>query len=123
MYWYTQQTFVAQWGSYISCLFMCSNGVRQGGILSPLFFNIYVDDLSNNLTNVKTGCNINNIFMNHFMYADDTVLIASSPAPLQTLINCCSKFEKDNDMMFNTKKSLCMFVKSKKFSLYLRNFY
>ena len=120
MYWYTHQTFVAQWGSYISFPFMCSNGVRQGGILSLLFFNIYVDDLSNNLTNLKTGCNINNIFMNHFMYADDTVLIAPSPAALQKLINCCSIFANVNDMVFNSKKSVCLFVKLK--TLYLRNF-
>ena len=53
--------------------------------------------------------------MNHCMYADDTVLIAPSPAALQKLINCCSHFAKDNDMVFNTKKSVCMFVKSKKF--------
>jgi hypothetical protein len=66
MYWYTQQTFVIQWGSYMSSSFMCSNGVRQGGILSPIFFNIYVDELSCSLTNLKTGCNINNIFINHF---------------------------------------------------------
>ena len=106
MYWYTQQTFVVQWGSYLSSSFMCSNGVRQGGILSPIFFNIYVDELSCSLTNLKTGCNINNIFINHFMYADDTVLIAPSPVALQKLINCCLNFAKNNDMLFNTKKSV-----------------
>jgi len=85
---------------------MCSNGGRQGGILSPIFINIYVDEQSCSLTDLKTGCNINNIFINHFMYADDTVLIAPSPVALQKLINCCLNFAKNNDMLFNTKKSV-----------------
>ena len=123
MFWYTNQTFTVQWGSCLSIPFTCSNGVRQGGILSPLLFNVYVDDLSTDLNNLKTGCNINNIYLNHFMYADDTVLVAPSPVALQKLINCCSVFAKNNDMLFNTKKSVCMYVKSKKFKdLYVPNF-
>ena len=123
MFWYTNQTFTVQWGSCLSIPFTCSNGVRQGGILSPLLFNVYVDDLSTDLNNLKTGCNINNIYLNHFMYADDTVMVAPSPVALQKLINCCSVFAKNNDMLFNTKKSVCMYVISKKFKdLYVPNF-
>jgi hypothetical protein len=48
------------------------------------------------------------------MYADDTVLIAPSPVALQKLISCCINFAKNNDMLFNTNKSVCMLVKSKK---------
>ena len=48
-----------------------SNGVKQGGILSPLFFNIYMDDLSRNLNNTGVGCYVNNNIVNHIMYADD----------------------------------------------------
>jgi len=116
IFWYTKQTFTVQWGQCLSVPFTCSNGVRQGGILSPLFFNVYVDELSMHLNNLKTGCNINNIYLNHFMYADDTVLVAPSPVALQKLINCCSQFVLENDMLFNTKKSVCMYVKSKKFN-------
>jgi len=90
------------------------NGVRQGGILSPAFFNLYVDELSTMLLNMKTGCNINNVFINHLMYADDTVLLAPSPAALQKLIDCCLIFAKSNDMIFNSKKTVCMYIKSKK---------
>ena len=96
---------------------MCYNGDRTCGILSPLFLNAYVDDLSKHLTDLKiaTGCNINNMCMHYFMYADDAVFIAPSHVTLQKLIECCSLFAKSNDMLSNTKKSLCMFVKSKKF--------
>ena len=38
-----------KWGQSTSCFFTVSNGVRQGGILSPRLFAVYVDDLSKQL--------------------------------------------------------------------------
>ena len=35
-----------KWGQSTSSFFTVSNGVRQGGILSPRLFAVYVDDLS-----------------------------------------------------------------------------
>ena len=58
--------------------FSASNGVRQGGILSPLLFNLYMDDISNTLNSSRQGCIINGVPVNHIMYADDVVLIAPS---------------------------------------------
>ena len=46
IYWYETQTMCVKWGNITSGSFGVSNGVRQGGILSPLFFNVYVDNLS-----------------------------------------------------------------------------
>ena len=40
-YWYTHQTMHARWGTSISASFLVTNGVRQGGILSPVLFNRY----------------------------------------------------------------------------------
>ena len=42
-----------RWGSSVSSKFTVSNGVRQGGILSPF---LYMDDLSVNLKECPTGC-------------------------------------------------------------------
>ena len=45
-YWYKSQKFFVRWASCVSEPFCVSNGVRQGGILSPAFFNVFVDELS-----------------------------------------------------------------------------
>ena len=50
-----------------------SNGVKQGGILSPYLFAVYLDDLSNELNNIKAGCYIGEVLLNHLMFADDIV--------------------------------------------------
>ena len=89
------------WGRWISGYFSISNGVRQGGVLSPKLFSVYVDDLSDKLVGSKIGCSINNLYMNHVMYADDICLMAPSPAALQELINVCYDFSVRNDLSFN----------------------
>uniref|UniRef100_A0A3P9H128 Reverse transcriptase domain-containing protein n=1 Tax=Oryzias latipes TaxID=8090 RepID=A0A3P9H128_ORYLA len=45
-YWYAQQTIQVKWGNQVSEPFKSTNGVRQGGILSPILFNLYLDELS-----------------------------------------------------------------------------
>ena len=75
------QQVCVQWGGAISDLFHVLNGVRQGGILSPLFFNIYMNDLSMQLNMSDIGCNINGIFLNHFVYADDMCIVAPVRMP------------------------------------------
>ena len=92
----------------ISDFFTVSNGVRQGGILSPILFNVYMDDLSIILSGANIGCYINGVCFNHLGYADDSVIMAPSPSALQRLLELCNQYAKCNDIIFNTKKSFCM---------------
>ena len=43
--WYQKQEMKVQWGSSLSNGFSVSNGVRQGGVLSPYLFAMYLDSL------------------------------------------------------------------------------
>jgi hypothetical protein len=109
-YWYTHQFFFVKWGHIMSDCFNVSC-VRQGGILSPILFNVYIDSLSVTLSSLSTGCYINSVCYNHLIYADDTVLLAPSPKALQCLIDACVQFATEHDLVFNTKKTKFMSIK------------
>ena len=47
--------------------FTVSNRVRQGGVLSPFLFSVYMDDLSDKLDNTAADCFIGN-FSSKDMY-------------------------------------------------------
>ena len=63
------------WGDATSTPFHVRNGVRQGGILSPYLFNVYMDELSCRLNACRAGCLSGNMILNHLMYADDLARI------------------------------------------------
>ena len=99
----------------MSLPFNVTNGVRQGGILSPTLFNVYMDELSVLLNHQSFGCKINNVCFNHMFYADDSVLLAHSPGALQKLVAICEEFATSNDILYNAKKSFVMCVRPKNF--------
>ena len=113
MFWYHSQTFCVRWGDTYSDFFGVSNGVRQGGILSPFLFNVYFDDLSNMLNKLYCGCVFNNNIVNHLMYADDLVLFAPSVCGLQTLVSTCEVYAEKHDVSYNSMKSSCMIFRPK----------
>ena len=56
--------------------FLIGNGVRQGCILSPCLFNLYVEYIMRNtgLEEAQAGIKIARRNINNFRYADDTTL-------------------------------------------------
>ena len=81
--------------------FAVKNGVRQGGILSPLLFNVYVDFISIEMNNTPIGCTIGNLIVNHLYYADDLILFSTSHKGLQLLLNVCNGIGSSLDIKIN----------------------
>ena len=87
--WFGKSTFVVKWLGQYSSKFAVLCGVRQGGVLSPILFAIYVDELLHALHSSGLGCHLNGITFNSLMYADDLILMSASLSDLQSLINLC----------------------------------
>ena len=60
-----------RWGNTFSTSFCVSNGVKQGGIISPVLFNVYMDDPRCALNRSNIGGRIGGEIVNHLSYADD----------------------------------------------------
>ena len=73
-------------GKTKSLFFTITNGIRQGGILSPKLFSVYMDDLSKMLNDSDMGCYVDNVCVNHVFYADDLCLNALFAIVLLQLI-------------------------------------
>ena len=111
-YWYQHQVMSVRWGCSISKGFNVTNGVRQGGVLSPKLFNVYIDGLSNILNNCTTGGILGVKRINYMLYANDLCIVSLSSAVLQNLLLICDKYCASHSITFNVKKSVCMFFKS-----------
>ena len=103
--WYKEQRMSVRWDSHVSDSFPTTNGVRQGGVLSPILFSLYIDDLLVKLSNLGVGCHWEGFFAGALCYADDLVLLAPSPAALRILLRCCESFAASHNLVFNASKT------------------
>jgi len=72
-------------------LFDCPIGVRQGCVLSPTLFSIFINQLSDHMNaEGKHGIQILPEFMELFvlLFADDVALLSTSAHGLQNQLNC-----------------------------------
>ena len=92
-----------------------SNGVRHGGVLSPILFTFYLDELLQQLSSLDIGCHVGHHFVGSLCYADDIALLAPSPSALRILLRECELFASDHNLVFNaTKTQLICFRSSPK---------
>jgi hypothetical protein len=75
-------------------------GVRQGDLLSPLLFGMYIDRVDARLTRATAGVGATlrglPAPLQVLLYADDLVLLAHSPEDLQTLLDALMEFFLQN---------------------------
>lgn len=97
--------------------FNIQSGVKQGCLLSPVLFNLYINDLCQEMKTLNKGVTINNEVVNILLYADDAVLIAESESDLQIMINALSKWCSKWEMKLNVEKSKVMHVRHPEYDI------
>ena len=90
--------------------FNYTKGVRQGCPLSPILFNIYVNDIFDLINNIDEP----DVYLdkehkiNALMYADDLILISETQEGLQKQIDKLSDFCEERKLDVNIKKTKIM---------------
>jgi len=75
-FWCKMQNFRVMWDNTMSRSFSVDKSVRQGGVLNPYLFNVYMDGLGTQLSLSGIGCKVDRIFCNNLFYADDIVKLS-----------------------------------------------
>jgi hypothetical protein len=101
---YTKQRLCVTWNGVSTESFGVTNGVRQGGVLSPVLFCVYLDEMLKCLRNSGYGCYIGPHFAGALAYADDVVLLSPTAHGLQKMSQICLQFADEYDVMFNAAK-------------------
>ena len=113
---YENQYAWVKWGGSRSSTFSIVNGTRQGSILSPALFAVYVDDLLVELRRLGVGCRVAGVFMGAMGFCDDIVLIAPTRDSMQLMLDTCQRFAMRYNLQFSTdlnpekSKTKCIFV-------------
>ena len=108
--WYRSATVCVRWQGNCSQSFHPSRGTKQGSLLSPTLFNIFIDALLKQLEDSSLGMRIDKCLFNSFVYADDVTVFSTSPCDIQKLIDICTCYSKKWRFSFGHKKTQSMIV-------------
>ena len=123
VFWYSRQRMFARWGNTCSTSFCVTNGVKQGGIILPMLFNLYMYALSLKLNCSGIGRHIGTSFINHLCYADDLCLISLSSSGMQHLLNICKEYAFTHKLLYNGSKSFALCFKKNTLKVSSPSFY
>ena len=121
---YTQDFACISVGDKITTAFRINQGVRQGCILSPLLFNIFLSDVPNYLNDGDTRpvSITDNENLSSLIWADDLLLLSETETGLNNMLKNLKRYSDANLMQVNLDKTKCM-IFNKTGRLMQRSFY
>ena len=98
-----------RWNQSTGNYFSVERGVRQGGVLSPFLFNLYLDNVLNDISNMEVGCSLGMHRVNVIAYADDLFLLAPTIKDLGIIYAKFKNHMNKLNLCININKTKCIF--------------
>ncbi len=102
---YVENEEVIRWEGTDSRSYFISQGVKQGAVLSPTLYKMYVNDLLLMLQRSELGFHIGSIPISAPTCADDVSLVTSSNFKLQAMLNIAVDYSKSHKYELHPTKS------------------
>ncbi len=97
----------------VTSSFRCQQGVKQGYLLSPLLFGLYLDALEGRLDGRKCDApTLADVHVWLLLFADDLALTSESEAGLQQQLDALQQFCAEPGLTMNMKKTKVMVFNS-----------
>ena len=106
--WYSSLKAVIKWNGNYSSSFTITRGTRQGSLLSPYLFNVFIDSLLRQLQQTNYGLRLGDSCYQSIAYADDITVFSPTATGLQSLIDICHRYACQWRFSFGLKKTKCM---------------
>ena len=88
--------------------FTVEAGVRQGCILSPILFAIFIEGLARKLKQVRVASTLQGVRFNLTLFADDIAILAESKSDLQKLLDAAFEYSENWRFKWNCSKCKVM---------------
>ena len=102
---YSRVLYAVKSNSGCSDNFSSSVGVKQGCVLSPTLFNLFIHDLPLIFDATCAPVTLHDTKISCLLYADDLVLLSESQAGLQEALDCLSTYCKKWGLTINLNKT------------------
>ncbi len=110
-------------GNRISRKFMTHRGVKQGCILSPKLFNLFINDIPDIFDRTCDPVHLGNEELSCLMYADDLILMSETKEGLQNCLNNLEEYTLKWNLKINLKKTQVIIFQNGGYKGQLPTFY
>lgn len=109
---YKSSKGIVRLGGELSKKFVIEEGVKQGGIISPMLFNFFINELIERCVNTDVGAVVGSMNVSIVAYCDDIILLSPLKAHMRKLLSICEKYASEWRIRFNPSKSTIFCTKS-----------
>ncbi|XP_078503380.1 cystine/glutamate transporter-like [Lissotriton helveticus] len=102
-------------GSSLSNKIETQDGLKQGCVLAPSLFNLYLADIGRKIDGIESHApKLGNVPVPIMQYADDIVLLSKTPVGLQRLVNMLVTYLTEENLELNKNKTKVLRITERK---------